>query len=283
MCLTQFGLKPIAGNFGASQIMVDPSTVEALGRVFEDIESGDVQQAVDRLENLLNLRIAEADSERLRRLRREAIQIKSILSRSRMERGNQSFDEEFAKISKSLLSLGEDSAAALGVPEPRLVFHPLQFVDEPSPAISIFISYRRADSADISGRIYDRLTQRFKRKAVFKDVDSIPYGTDFRIHILGAITQCNKALIVIGPQWLQIQTEEGKRRIDVEEDLVRIEVETCIKHCPQVIPCLVKGAGALAEHDLPQPLKALAHLNAIQIREDPDFHRDMDRLTQALC
>jgi hypothetical protein len=173
--------------------MVGSSTVEALGRVFGEIESGDLQQAIDRLENL-----AEAGSERLRRLRSEAIQIKSILSRTRMERGNQSFDAEFAKISKSLLSLSEDSAAALGVPQSSLVSHRLQFRDEPSSAISIFISYRRADSSDISGRIYDRLTQRFERKAIFKDVDSIPYGTNFRTHILGAIGRCNKANLSLG-------------------------------------------------------------------------------------
>ncbi len=35
----------------------------------------------------------------------------------------------------------------------------------------VFISYRRADSASISGRIYDRLVAKFGRKNVFKDVE----------------------------------------------------------------------------------------------------------------
>jgi hypothetical protein len=43
----------------------------------------------------------------------------------------------------------------------------------------IFISYRRDDSADIAGRIYDRLVQRFGEDSVFKDVDSIPSASTF--------------------------------------------------------------------------------------------------------
>jgi hypothetical protein len=43
----------------------------------------------------------------------------------------------------------------------------------------IFIPYRREDSADICGRIYDYLVARYGKPAVFKDVDGIPYGADF--------------------------------------------------------------------------------------------------------
>jgi hypothetical protein len=39
---------------------------------------------------------------------------------------------------------------------------------------TIFISYRRADSASAAGRLYDRLAERYGRASVFKDVDSIP-------------------------------------------------------------------------------------------------------------
>lgn len=44
----------------------------------------------------------------------------------------------------------------------------------------IFISYRRFDSTAITGRIYDRLRQEFGKDAIFKDVDNIPAGRDFR-------------------------------------------------------------------------------------------------------
>jgi hypothetical protein len=46
----------------------------------------------------------------------------------------------------------------------------------------IFLSYRRDDTAAISGRVYDRLVARFGRRNVFKDIDSIPLGVDFQRH-----------------------------------------------------------------------------------------------------
>lgn len=43
----------------------------------------------------------------------------------------------------------------------------------------IFISYRREETRDVAGRLYDRLTAEFKREAVFRDVYTIPGGADF--------------------------------------------------------------------------------------------------------
>src|SRR5215469_9761686 len=43
----------------------------------------------------------------------------------------------------------------------------------------ITISYRRDDSMDITGRIFDRLTSRYGRETVFRDIDSIPPGWIF--------------------------------------------------------------------------------------------------------
>lgn len=44
----------------------------------------------------------------------------------------------------------------------------------------IFISYRRQDSPDATGRLYDRLVGEFSAPQVFKDVDAIRLGRDFR-------------------------------------------------------------------------------------------------------
>ena len=54
----------------------------------------------------------------------------------------------------------------------------------------IFLSYRRQDSAGVAGRIYDRLRAHFGDDAVFMDIDSIPFGEDFREHIDAAVGQC---------------------------------------------------------------------------------------------
>jgi hypothetical protein len=66
---------------------------------------------------------------------------------------------------------------------------------------SIFISYRRQDSQHITGRIYDKLSTQFGKSAVFKDVDSMPLGVDFRDHIRDQVSRCAVLVAVIGKNW----------------------------------------------------------------------------------
>jgi hypothetical protein len=147
---------------------------------------------------------------------------------------------------------------------------------------TIFISYRRQDSGDVTGRIYDRLVQQFGREAIFKDVDSIPLGVDFRISLGDAVGQCNLLLAVIGRQWLSSQNESGARRLDDPRDFVRIEIEAALQRDIPVIPLLVQGSEAPGENDMPPSLQALVYRNAITIRPDPDFHHDVDRLIKGI-
>ena len=147
---------------------------------------------------------------------------------------------------------------------------------------SVFISYRRDDSADITGRIYDRLIQRFSKDIVFKDVDSIPLGIDFRQHLEGALSQCRILLAIMGDEWRGGQGVDGKRRIDDPRDHVRLELEVALGRNIPVIPVLVRKASIPAEEELPPSLKSLAYRNGIQVRPDPDFHGDMDRLIKGI-
>jgi hypothetical protein len=146
----------------------------------------------------------------------------------------------------------------------------------------LFISYRREDSAYISDRINERLTQRFGRQTVFKDVDSIPLGQDFRKHLREAVGGCDVLLAVIGRDWLSVNPATGARRIDDPRDHLRIEVESALERDIPVIPVLVQGASVPAEAELPESLRPLAYRNAQQVRPDPDFNNDMDRLLRGL-
>jgi formylglycine-generating enzyme required for sulfatase activity len=143
---------------------------------------------------------------------------------------------------------------------------------------SIFISYRRVDSSDVTGRIYDRLVSTFDRNSVFKDVDSIPFGVDFREHLDQAVSQCQVCLVVVGRTWLEAKDKAGRRRLDNTQDFVRIEIESALKRKIPVIPVLVGGASMPGPEQLPPSLEPLAYRNGAQVRSDPDFHRDMDRL-----
>lgn len=112
----------------------------------------------------------------------------------------------------------------------------------------IFMSYRRGDSADVSGRIYDRLAEHFGAEAVFKDVDDIPFGVDFKTYLNDMVSECAVELVVIGPRWLDISNERGERRLDDPTDFVRIEVEAALKRDIPVVPLLVSGAFMFKEH-----------------------------------
>lgn len=149
-------------------------------------------------------------------------------------------------------------------------------------AARIFVSYRRSDSADIAGRIYDRLTGRFGRDAIFKDVDSIPLGLDFKEYLEKQVGQCDVMLAIIGDGWLNASDSHGDKRLEDPADFVRIEIQSALEREIPVIPLLVRGAPMPGEESLPASLRKLVFRNGIPIRSDPDFHRDMDRLIAGL-
>ena len=149
-------------------------------------------------------------------------------------------------------------------------------------ARSIFISYRRRDSVDITGRIHDRLVATFGAASVFKDVDAIPFGVDFRRHLEREVSHCPALLAIIGPDWLNAADDRGKRRLENPSDWVRIEIETALQRDSVVIPVLVGRADLPKDHELPESLKGLAYRQSALVRSDPDFHRDVDRLIQRI-
>ncbi|MEZ5534866.1 MAG: TIR domain-containing protein [Thiolinea sp.] len=146
----------------------------------------------------------------------------------------------------------------------------------------VFLSYRRNDSADVSGRIYDRLSANFGEDNIFKDVDSIPLGVDFREYIDSMIKESAVVLVVIGNEWFGSSADTGKRRIDDPRDFVRMEVAVALQRGVNIIPLLVRKAQMPDEKDLPEELKSLAYRNGISIRPDPDFNNDIDRLVYGI-
>ncbi len=146
----------------------------------------------------------------------------------------------------------------------------------------MFISYRRADSSDVTGRIYDRLADRFGRERVFKDVDSIVLGVDFREGLTASVTQCRVLVAVIGPRWSSGADAARQRPLENTGDYVRIEIESALQRGIPVIPVLVQGARIPSLDQLPASLQPLAYRNGIAVRPDPDFHTDMDRLIRGI-
>jgi len=82
----------------------------------------------------------------------------------------------------------------------------------------IFISYRRADSEYVVGRIYSDLCDAYGKKKIFKDVDSIPLGVDFRDEIAKIVHDCDILIALIGENWSTITDETGTTRITDPDD-----------------------------------------------------------------
>lgn len=143
---------------------------------------------------------------------------------------------------------------------------------------NIFISYRRDDAGGHAGRVCDRLTARFGSDRVFMDIQDIQPGQDFAQSIRDTIARCECVLAIIGPRWL----ESVRERSPGGEDFVVQEIVSALTRRITVIPVLVGGAGMPAAAQLPPALAALAHRNAVEIR-DERFEDDVARLAEFLA
>jgi len=148
---------------------------------------------------------------------------------------------------------------------------------------AVFVCYRREDSGQQAGRLFDHLVSHFGADQVFKDVDSIPLGHDFRKVLGERVGQCDVLLALVGDQWLSVTDARGQRRLDDPGDFVRIEIETALRREIPVIPLLVGRAPVPAAETLPPGLKDLAYRHGMPLRPDPDFHHDIGRLVRGIA
>ncbi len=145
----------------------------------------------------------------------------------------------------------------------------------------IVISYRRQDSEAIAGRIRDRLAGHYGAESVFMDIDSIPFGTDFREHIRNVLATTDIVIAIIGPRWTG--ASRGRpARIREPTDPVRIEVERALEHGTALVPVLVNGARMPKPEELPDTLQDLSYRNAAEVDSGRDFHQHLDRLIRSL-
>lgn len=144
----------------------------------------------------------------------------------------------------------------------------------------IFISYRQADSEGHVGRLYDHLKRVFDESEIFRDLDSLHGGEEFSSTCEKAVEACEVFIAVIGPNWLNIRDDKG-RRLDNPKDVVRREIATALKQKKRVIPVLVARAAIPKSKDLPDEIATLVGHDAIEISPER-FSYDVDRLIQAI-
>ena len=69
----------------------------------------------------------------------------------------------------------------------------------------IFISYRREDSEWQAHEIYTAIKKRLGNtvEEIFIDIDHIPLGVNFQVHIDAKVAECDVMLALIGRDWFK--------------------------------------------------------------------------------
>ncbi len=155
----------------------------------------------------------------------------------------------------------------------------------------VFFNYRRSQAKYVGGRIYDALCQEFGIGYVFRDFESITGGSQWREGIDKALTQCKVIIAHIDDGW----ENEIKSKFDKgETDWVRDELERALKGKDvTLIPVFTSSKSEFnmaarlkrVQDTLPVALslkKALANVQGILLRTDPDFRQDLERLLLAV-
>jgi hypothetical protein len=146
----------------------------------------------------------------------------------------------------------------------------------------IFLSYRRSDTAGHAGRLFDRIAARFGRDQIFMDVDTLRPGEDFTHEIARQIGHCKVLIALIGDQWASATNAQGIRRLEDPADYVRAEIAAALKRGVPVIPVLVEGACMPSAEQLPEVIRDLARLQALEISEGR-FDREAQELLDAIA
>lgn len=146
----------------------------------------------------------------------------------------------------------------------------------------IFISYRRDESRHAAGRLADDLVDAFGSESIFRDIEGIEPGVDFKKALDKALGSCVVMLVLIGPRWLQMADDHGGRRLDQPGDWIRMEIATALARDTRVIPVLLEGATLPQQNELPEDMQPLVQRQAFELA-DARWRGDLQRLVDALA
>lgn len=148
------------------------------------------------------------------------------------------------------------------------------------PEGTVFISYRRDDSAGYARALGDALAREFGAGRVFIDVDDIAAGSAFGEVIQQQLGRATLLLVLIGRRWLG-EREGALPRLFDAEDFVRREVASGLARGAVVLPVLLDGAAMPQAQQLPPELQALAGRQALSL-DNARYADDLQRLMDAV-
>src|SRR5215467_5458681 len=146
---------------------------------------------------------------------------------------------------------------------------------------TIFISYRRAETAGEARALATSLAACLSEHSVFMDVDSITLGRDFRRALQERLVSCDLMLVLIGKNWVTSKDQSGQRRLENVNDFIRLEIETALQRNISVTPVLLQGAQMPTPEQLPKSMRDFAYRSAFELshtRWESDVHEMLRRL-----
>lgn len=229
---------------------------------------------------------------RVQASRLEAFRPRSVAVMTSSAKTGEGVEEAFHRLAESIVAgkvhTQEVQAVTGGKSAHELAFVAAPARDEtastrrvPASSQAIFLCYRREDTEDAAGRLFDRLVDAYGSARVFMDIDSVPLGIDFVDHVAEQISRCSAVIVMIGKQWLTIKDKRRRRRLDSEDDLVRAEVRAALQRKIPVIPVVVQNASMPSAEDLPDDIRLLARRNGILLRPE-QWKEGVDRLMREL-
>lgn len=131
----------------------------------------------------------------------------------------------------------------------------------------LFISYRRSDTGYQPEIIKSTLAKYIDDEIIFYDHD-IEQGEDFVQVINDRLESAQVMLVLMGRDWLDILNERSKQV--GATDFVKLEIERGLEKDRldskfSIIPILFEGAKMPSPDALPESLKALSRINALEI------------------
>lgn len=133
---------------------------------------------------------------------------------------------------------------------------------------TIFINYRRQDSAGKTFALRQALLKYFSEAELFLDVKGLEGGVEFDVALEKTVAAADVMVVVIGPDWLTLAGPDGNPRIHNENDYVRSEIAGALALGKPVLPVLLEDTKMPAAEALPDDLRKLVRHNARTLRLD---------------
>ena len=149
-----------------------------------------------------------------------------------------------------------------------------------SSKAAIFLSYRRADSEWVAGRLRQDLVEHFGKKRVFQDQEHIGPADMWDTSIDEALRDCRIGIVVVGPRWLDRPEGTQRARIEEDDDVLRREIKALIQKNKRIVVLMTPGAPP-PPWELPGDIAEFNRCQALRIAPDT-WRQVVDEVVQTI-